>query len=41
MFGDKEPELAPDAVSVAENWARLPEPHRSRIREEILQLASD
>jgi transcriptional regulator with XRE-family HTH domain len=41
MFGDKDPELAPDAVTVAEHWARLPEPHRSRIREEILQLATD
>ncbi len=39
MFGDEAAaELSPDTLVVAENWARLPEPHRTRIREEILQL---
>jgi transcriptional regulator with XRE-family HTH domain len=40
MFGNQATPatLDSDAVAVAEGWSRLPEPHRSRIREEIRQL---
>ena len=40
MFGDDgDIGLEPDAVHIAEQWSRLPEPHRSRIRDEIRILA--
>lgn len=36
MFGeDGDVGLEPDAILIAEQWSRLPEPHRSRIRDEI------
>ena len=36
MFGeDGDVGLEPDAVRIAEQWSQLPEPHRSRIRDEI------
>ncbi|OOZ36503.1 helix-turn-helix domain-containing protein [Solemya velesiana gill symbiont] len=39
MFGDgKATTLPADATSVAEAWQNLPEPHRSRIRQEIMDL---
>ena len=39
MFGDElATTLPPDAVTLAESWHRLPEPHKSRIRQEILNL---
>ncbi|MCP4996183.1 MAG: helix-turn-helix transcriptional regulator [Gammaproteobacteria bacterium] len=39
MFGDEAAgTLPPDAMNLAEAWSRLPEPHRSRIRQEILNL---
>ncbi len=41
MFGDKAAaNLRDDAREVAEAWQRLPEPSRSRIREEIMRLAT-
>ena len=39
MFGDESsPMLPQDARSIAEAWNKLPEPHRSRIQQEILNL---
>ncbi len=42
MFGDQASpsQLDPEAITLAENWSQLPEPHRSRIREEIQQLVA-
>lgn len=41
MFGDAlATTLPPDAMNLAENWHRLPEPHKSRIRQEILNLTT-
>ena len=40
MFGDElAATLPPDAMNVAEAWHRLPEPDRSRLQNEILNLA--
>jgi transcriptional regulator with XRE-family HTH domain len=40
MFGDESAAtLPPDARNIAEAWNKLPEPHKSRIRQEILNLA--
>ena len=40
MFGDESASTLPaDARSIAEVWNKLPEPHKSRIRQEILNLA--
>lgn len=40
MFGDKaENSLSPDAITVAEEWSQLSEPHRSRIKQEIHGLS--
>lgn len=40
MFGDEAASTLPmDARTIAEVWNRLPEPHKSRIRQEILNLA--
>ncbi|MES9888148.1 MAG: helix-turn-helix transcriptional regulator [Candidatus Sedimenticola sp. 6PFRAG1] len=39
MFGDEKASTLPaEANSVAEAWQHLPEPHRSRIRQEIMDL---
>lgn len=39
MFGDEtENSLSQDAISVAEEWSQLSEPHRSRIQREIHSL---
>lgn len=39
MFGDESGPLLPqDARSIAEAWNKLPEPHKSRIQQEILNL---
>ncbi len=39
MFGDESATTLPnEAMDLAEAWQRLPEPHRSRIRQEILDL---
>lgn len=41
MFGDESGSpLSGDAQDVADAWNRLPEPHRSRIRQEILNLSA-
>ena len=41
MFGDESgSSLSGDAQDVADAWNRLPEPHRSRIRQEILNLSA-
>lgn len=41
MFGDKgEGNLEGEARMLAETWAKLPEPFRSRIRAEILHFAN-
>ncbi len=41
MFGDESGSpLTGDAQDVADAWNRLPEPHRSRIRQEILNLVA-
>ena len=41
MFGDEaDPDLTADARNLAAAWNRLPEPHRSRIRQEILSLTA-
>jgi transcriptional regulator with XRE-family HTH domain len=40
MFGDEATSTLPvDARTIAEVWNNLPEPHKSRIRQEILNLA--
>jgi transcriptional regulator with XRE-family HTH domain len=40
MFGDEVASTLPmDARTIAEVWNKLPEPHKSRIRQEILNLA--
>jgi len=40
MFGeDPENNLSPDALTVAEEWSQLSEPHRSRIKQEIHGLS--
>jgi transcriptional regulator with XRE-family HTH domain len=41
MFGSQATptSLDPEAVTIAESWSQLPEPHRSRIRDEIRQLS--
>jgi len=40
MFGeDAESNLSPDAITVAEEWSQLSEPHRSRIKQEIHGLS--
>jgi transcriptional regulator with XRE-family HTH domain len=41
MFGDRSANLTDDAVSVAEAWEGVPEPARTRIREEILRLSKE
>ncbi len=39
MFGDEaETSLSHDALTLAEEWSRLTEPHRSRIQQEIHRL---
>ena len=39
MFGDKsENSLSADAIAVAQEWSRLPEPQRLRIWQEIIGL---
>ena len=41
MFGDEaDPDLSPDARNIAAAWNRLPEPHRARIRQEILNFSA-
>ena len=41
MFGEEpESSLPEDAKNLAEAWNRLPEPHRSRIQQEILNLVA-
>ena len=41
MFGDESgSSLSGDAQDVTDAWNRLPEPHRSRIRQEILNLSA-
>ena len=41
MFGDESSSpLSGDAQDVADAWNKLPEPHRSRIRQEILNLSA-
>ncbi len=41
MFGDESTsELSAEALRLAEAWQQLPEPHRSRIKEEVLSLKS-
>jgi len=40
MFGDEVAvELSPEAMSLGEAWAKLQEPHKSRIQQEVLKLA--
>lgn len=40
MFGEKSgANLQDDAVAIAEAWSRIPEPARSRLREEILRIS--
>jgi len=39
MFGDRSANLTDDAVKVAEAWEDVPEPARSRIKEEILRMS--
>ncbi|MEW7976582.1 MAG: helix-turn-helix transcriptional regulator [Candidatus Sedimenticola endophacoides] len=40
MFGDESASTLPlDALELATAWQRLPEPERSRIRQEILDLS--
>ncbi len=42
MFGDEVAvELSPEAMSLAEIWSKLQEPHRSRIQQEIIKLGSN
>jgi hypothetical protein len=38
MFGDRSANLSEEAMKIAEAWEDVPEPERSRIKEEILQL---
>ena len=41
MFGEESaPMLPAEARNVAEAWSKLPEPHKSRIQQEIMNLAS-
>ncbi|WP_260292210.1 helix-turn-helix domain-containing protein [Sedimenticola hydrogenitrophicus] len=41
MFGDElAASLPPDAMAVAEAWHGMPEPHKSRIQREIMDLSS-
>ncbi|MCB1849293.1 MAG: helix-turn-helix transcriptional regulator [Gammaproteobacteria bacterium] len=41
MFGEEaDSSLPEDAKNLAEAWNRLPEPHRSRIKREILNLVA-
>jgi transcriptional regulator with XRE-family HTH domain len=39
MFGDRSANLTDDAVKIAEAWEGVPEPSRTRLREEIFRLA--
>lgn len=39
MFGDRSTSLSAEAVQIAEAWDLIPEPSRTRFREEILRLA--
>lgn len=42
MFGDElAASLPPDAMAVAEAWHTLPEPQKSRLRQEILDLSAN
>ena len=38
MFGDRSSKLDGEAIRVAEAWQRLPEPLRTRIKQDILKL---
>ncbi|MCP3870998.1 MAG: helix-turn-helix transcriptional regulator [Gammaproteobacteria bacterium] len=41
MFGDESASPLPvDAQDLADAWNKLPEPHKSRIRQEILNLSA-
>jgi transcriptional regulator with XRE-family HTH domain len=37
MFGDRSANLSDDAIKIAEAWEGIPEPQRSRIKDEILR----
>ena len=41
MFGDEaDSSLPPEARNLAEAWTKLPEPHRTRIQQEIMNLVA-